>query len=90
MIERRRCPVFVMGCPGRERTSCTISCCRPGDLPYTARACARLPGAHSALWKAILDRLENRKKIMAAWPRSKGFRRSGLDGAELTAKVLEN
>jgi hypothetical protein len=27
---------------------------------------------------------------MAAWPRSKGFRRSGLDGAERTAKVLEN
>lgn len=37
-----------------------------------------------------LDRLENRKKATAAWLRSKSFQRSGLDGAELTAKVLEN
>jgi hypothetical protein len=83
-------PCFRDGLPPVGNEPPVRSCCRPGDLPYTARACARLPGAHSALWKAILDRLENRKKIMAAWPRSKGFRRSGLDGAELTAKVLEN
>ena len=37
-----------------------------------------------------VDRLENRKKMMAAWLRSKGFRKSGLDGAELSVKVLEN
>ncbi len=37
-----------------------------------------------------VDRLENRKKMMAAWLRSKGFRRSGLDSADLSAKVLEN
>jgi hypothetical protein len=28
--------------------------------------------------------------MMAAWLRSKGFRKSGLDGAELSVKVLEN
>lgn len=37
-----------------------------------------------------LNRLKNRKKMMATWLLSKGFRRSELDGAELTAKVLEN
>ena len=37
-----------------------------------------------------LDRLEHRKRIMAAWLRSKGFRKTELDGAELTANVLEN
>jgi hypothetical protein len=33
---------------------------------------------------------ENRRKIMQTWLRSKGFRRSGLDGATLTEKVLAN
>jgi len=37
-----------------------------------------------------LDRLENRKKVMEIWLRSKGFRRAELDGAELTKKVLEH
>ncbi|MCU1295974.1 MAG: hypothetical protein JWO91_252 [Acidobacteriaceae bacterium] len=35
-----------------------------------------------------LDNAENRKKIMQVWLRSKGFRRSGLDAAKLTEKVL--
>jgi LPS sulfotransferase NodH len=35
-----------------------------------------------------LDRLENRKRMMEAWLRSKGFRRSGLEAGELTEKVL--
>ena len=30
----------------------------------------------------------NRRKILEAWLRSKGFRRSGLDAAQLTAKVM--
>jgi hypothetical protein len=34
------------------------------------------------------DKLGNRKTMMEAWLRSKGFRRSGLDAAELTEKVL--
>jgi LPS sulfotransferase NodH len=34
------------------------------------------------------DKLENRKRMMDAWVRSKGFRRSELDAAELTQKVL--
>jgi len=70
-------PCFVMGCP-RSGTNLPYDILlSSGDLPYTARACARLPGAHSALCKAILDRLENRKKIMAAWPRSKGSEDQG-------------
>jgi len=34
-----------------------------------------------------LDKFENRKKLVEIWVRSKGFRRSGLDAAQLTAKV---
>jgi hypothetical protein len=35
-----------------------------------------------------LQNPENRKKIMEVWLRSKGFRRSGLDAAKLTERVL--
>src|SRR5580765_4309738 len=35
-----------------------------------------------------LDKLANRKKILEAWLRSQGFRRSGLDAAWLREKVL--
>jgi hypothetical protein len=35
-----------------------------------------------------LDNAENRTKIMEVWLRSKGFRRSGLDAAKLTERVL--
>lgn len=34
-----------------------------------------------------LDKPENRAKLMEIWLRSKGFRRSGLDAAELSARV---
>jgi hypothetical protein len=36
-----------------------------------------------------LSRLDNRKRAMDAWVRSKGFRRAGLDAEPLTAKVLD-
>jgi hypothetical protein len=36
-----------------------------------------------------LAKIENRKKAMEAWVRSKGFRRSGLDAEQVTVKVLE-
>ena len=34
------------------------------------------------------ERLENRKRALQAWLCSKGFRRSGLDAAELTSEVM--
>jgi len=36
-----------------------------------------------------LAKLDNRKRAMAAWVRSKGFRRSGLDAEQLKVKVLD-
>jgi hypothetical protein len=89
MIERRRCRFFVMGFP-RSGTN-------EPPVRYLAvvRGICRIPRWRMPVYQvliprfgsAILDRLENRKKIMAA---QRGFRRSGLDGAEVTAKVLEN
>jgi len=35
-----------------------------------------------------LDKVANREQMMATWLRSKGFRRSGLDAAAVTDKVL--
>jgi hypothetical protein len=36
-----------------------------------------------------IEKPDNRRKILDAWLRSKGFRRSGLDVAQLTAKVMD-
>jgi len=87
MIERKQCPVFVMAAHGRNESSVRY--------PAVIRRIRRIPRA-SAIYQVLIprfgrvDRLENRKKMMAAWLRSKGFRRSGLDSADLSAKVLEN
>jgi hypothetical protein len=88
MIERKRCPVFVMGCP-RSGTNLLY------DTLLSSGGFAVYRGqvpVYQALIPRFgrLDKLENREKVMATWLRSKGFRRSGLDPAELTAKVLEN
>lgn len=37
-----------------------------------------------------LDKLKNRKKLMEIWLQSKGFRRSGLEAEQLTARVLRD
>ncbi len=87
MIERRRCPVFVIGCPRSGTNLLYDTLLSSGGFAVYR---GRLP-----VYQVLIPRfgtlalLENRKKMIAAWLRSEGFRRSGLDGAELTAKVLE-
>lgn len=88
VIERKQCPVFVMGCH-RSGTNLLY------DTLLSSGGFAIYRGLVPVYQLLIprfgrLDRLENRKKMVATWLRSKGFRRSELDGAELTAKVLEN
>jgi hypothetical protein len=88
MIERKRRPVFVVGCH-RSGTNFLY------DTLLSSGGFAVYRGLLPVYQILIprfgkLDRLENRKKMMATWLCSKGFRRSELDGAELTAKVLEN
>lgn len=87
MIERKRAPVFVIGCP-RSGTNLLYDCLLSSGGFAVFRG--RLP-VHQVLIPRFgkLDRLENRKKIVAVFLKSEGFRRSGLDGAELTAKLLE-
>ncbi len=88
MIERKQRPVFVIGCP-RSGTNLLY------DTLLSAGGFAIYRGRIPVYQVLIprfgkLDRIENRKKIIAVWLRSEGFRRSGLDGADLTGKVLAN
>jgi hypothetical protein len=87
MIERKRCPVFVMGCPRSGTNLLYDTLLSSGGF---ADFRGRVPVYQTLIPRfGSLNRLKNRKRILAAWLGSKGFRRSGLDGAELTAKVME-
>jgi hypothetical protein len=86
-VERNRSPVFVIGCP-RSGTNLLYDCLLSSGGFAIYRG--RIP-IHQVLIPRFgtLDRLENRKKIISIWLRSEGFRRSGLDREDLSAKLLE-
>jgi sulfotransferase family protein len=85
-IERRTRPVFVMGCH-RSGTNLLY------DTLLSAGGFAVYRG-YLPVYKMLIPRfgsltkLDNRKRMMAAWVRSKGFRRSALDAERLTLRVL--
>jgi LPS sulfotransferase NodH len=87
-LGRSRRPVFVMGCH-RSGTNLLY------DTLLSAGGFAVYRG-YLPIYKILiprfgkLDNRENRKKVMEVWLRSKGFRRSGLDGKALTEKVLND
>jgi hypothetical protein len=86
-MDRSRRPVFVMGCH-RSGTNLLY------DTLLSAGGFAVYRG-YLPVYKMFipvfgkLDKLENRKKMMDAWLRSKGFRRSGLVAEEIKARVLD-
>ncbi len=85
-MERSKSPVFVMGCH-RSGTNLLY------DTLLSAGGFAVYRG-FLPVYKILMprfgkfDQLENRKRMMETWLRSKGFRRSGLDARELTEKIL--
>src|SRR5579863_2442870 len=85
-VERRTRPVFVIGCH-RSGTNLLY------DTLLSAGGFAIYRG-YLPVYKMLIPRfgsltkLGNRKRMMKAWVRSKGFRRSALDADQLTAKVL--
>jgi hypothetical protein len=85
---RSSSPVFVMGCH-RSGTNLLY------DTLLSAGGFAVYRG-YLPIYKILiprfgkLDNRENRRKIMEVWLKSKGFRRSGLDGKALTEKVLSD
>jgi hypothetical protein len=86
-IERNCFPIFVIGCP-RSGTNLLYDCLLSSGGFAIYRG--RIP-VHQVLIPRLgkLDRLENRKKIISIWLRSEGFRRSGLDREDLSAKLME-
>jgi hypothetical protein len=85
-IPRTARPVFVVGCH-RSGTNLLY------DTLLSAGGFAVYQG-YLPVYKMLIPRcgglskLENRKKLMEIWLRSKGFRKSGLDSEQLTARVL--
>jgi len=86
-MERKRSPVFVMGCHG-SGTNLLY------DMLLSAGGFAVYRG-YLPIHKTLIprfgspDKLSNRKKILETWLRSKGFRRSGLAAERLSTKVLQ-
>jgi hypothetical protein len=86
-IERKTRPVFVVGCH-RSGTNLLY------DTLLSAGGFAVYRG-YLPVYKMLVPRFgslakrENRKKTLAAWIRSKGFRRSGMDAEQLRGKVLD-
>ena len=85
-MERRKCPVFVMGCH-RSGTNLLY------DTLLSAGGFAVYRGylpVHKILIPRFgsFDKSANRKKALETWLCSKGFHRSGLDAAELSAQVM--
>jgi len=84
--ERKQSPVFVVGCH-RSGTNLLY------DTLLSAGGFAIYRG-YLPIYKMLiprfgnLDNLDNRKKLLNTWLRSKGFRRSGLDAQQLTGKLL--
>jgi hypothetical protein len=85
-MERRNCPVFVMGCH-RSGTNLLYDTLLSaggfavyrGYLPVYKMLVPRFGG---------MDKAENRKQAVETWIRSKGFRRSGLNAEQLIERVL--
>src|SRR5215467_4779370 len=88
VTDRNHRPVFVMGCH-RSGTNLLY------DTLLSAGGFAVYRG-YLPIYKILipkfgqLDRLENRKKTLDAWLRSKGFRRSGLDAAWMSERLLND
>jgi len=84
--DRKHAPVFVMGCH-RSGTNLLY------DMLLSSGGFALYRG-FLPIYKILIPRFgsmanaANREKILQTWLRSKGFRRSGLDAEQLSARVL--
>ena len=87
VIARKTRPVFVIGCH-RSGTNFLY------DTLLSAGGFAVYRG-YLPVYKMLIPRFgglakrNNRRKMVQEWVRSKGFRRSGLDAKQLTARVLD-
>jgi Sulfotransferase family len=88
MEEPKKRPVFVVGCH-RSGTSFLYHCLLSAGGFAVYRS-------DTAVWDRLvplcgdLRRRRNREKLLKIWLRSKPFRRTGLDAAQLERKILED
>src|SRR5947208_13473564 len=85
-IERKRRPVFVMGCH-RSGTNLLY------DMLLSAGGFAIYRGILPVFETLIprfgaLENRENREKLLETWLRSRGFRRTGLERDQLSSHIL--
>ncbi|MFZ0799772.1 MAG: sulfotransferase [Terriglobales bacterium] len=84
--DRKHAPVFVMGCH-RSGTNLLY------DMLLSSGGFAIYRG-FLPIYKILIPRLgsmenrTNREKILETWLQSKGFRRTGLDAEQLSARIL--
>ncbi len=84
---RKRSPVFVMGCH-RSGTNLLY------DMLLSAGGFAIYRGS-LPVYETLIPRFGsmehrgNREKLFRTWVRSKGFRRTGLDAARLSSRILD-
>jgi Sulfotransferase family len=87
LSDRKNAPVFVMGCH-RSGTNLLY------DMLLSSGGFAiyrgLLPIYRTLIPKfGSMDNRANREKILETWLRSKGFRRTGLDAEQLSARILK-
>jgi len=85
---RKRSPVFVMGCH-RSGTNLLY------DMLLSAGGFAIYRGSLPVFETLIprfgsMEKRANREKLLHTWLRSKGFRRTGLDAEPLSSRILDN
>src|ERR1039457_3294458 len=87
LVNRKRSPVFVMGCH-RSGTNLLY------DMLLSSGGFAIYRGLlpiHEVLIPRCgsMERRSNREKILETWLRSKGFPRTGLDAEQLSSPLLK-
>jgi hypothetical protein len=87
LVDRKRSPVFVMGCH-RSGTNLLY------DMLLSSGGFAVYRGL-LPIYEVLIPRFgsmenrSNREKILETWLRSKGFRRTGLDAEQLSSGLLK-
>ena len=87
LSDRKNAPVFVMGCH-RSGTNLLY------DMLLSSGGFTIYRG-YLPIYKTLIPRFgsmdnrANREKILQTWLRSKGFRRTGLDADQLSARILK-
>src|SRR5580704_4084758 len=86
--DRRRSPVFVMGCHRSGTNLIYDMLLSAGGFPIYRGS---LPVYETLIPKfgSMADR-GNREKLLRTWVKSKGFRRTGLDADLLTSRILND